>query len=128
MWMLYLWWVVFLVLGLFPVGFVMFHSCRCTTQLLNSYNMAIMAMRMRWPKLLVIWLCTFTSRCNVIGDNQIIVWCWVPTTEIWDRKSSVVKQGYPRVEYDFMHHTNLVSFLCHDFNHFWSCGMLLHTT
>ncbi len=55
----------------------------------------------------------------------MIVWCvvlysmgWVPSSATWYQRSSIVL-GSHKVEYDPMHHTNLVFFLCHGFNNFW---------
>ncbi len=67
----------------------------------------------------------------VLRENQTIEWCvgpystsWVLSSVTQDRRLGVVQLGSQQVEYDPIHHTNLVIFLCHGFNHVWPLNIL----
>ncbi len=58
----------------------------------------------------------------VLRESKMIVWCvgpcsmrWVHSSAMREERSSVVQLDSRMVH----HHTNLVFFLCHGFNHFW---------
>ncbi len=62
---------------------------------------------------------------RTMSETQMNMWCvgpssmnWVPSSSTWEQKSNAVQLGFQQVEYDHMHHTHLVFFLCHGFNHF----------